>query len=341
MDRNTLPDDLLKKFYRNECSSGEFKWIVNWLKNASQQDRQHFLDQHSQFIRQEGNQHNIFTELNFDEIRKRIQAIEKRKKIFRLVFVRSARLAAAVVLVFGIYHLSAYLAGRKQDPDLKVAGIRNRECHTGYGERAEITLGDGSTVKLNAGSTLTYPGRFEGGQRIISLKGQALFKVASDSLKPFIINTSSFKVQVLGTAFDVKSFDGDHFSSVCVLHGTVKVTLLRDEKQSYILTKNEQLTIDARDGHIRKRLVNARTSVAWINGILRFEQVPMDDALKQLERWYNVKIDIPENLGLDRVQVTGQHKDNGLYEVLDALHFTHGLQYKAGKGEIRITGLEN
>ncbi len=341
MDRNMLPDDLLKKFYRNQCSPGEFREIADWLKNASRKDQLSFLGQHSQFIRQEGGHQNISTEMDFDEIRKRIQTMERRKKAYRLILTRSARVAAAVILVFGIYHLSVFLAGRENGTDLKVAGTRDKECHTGYGEKAEVTLDDGSTVKLNAGSTLTYPRQFDGRERVISLKGQALFEVARDSLKPFIINTSLFKVQVLGTAFDVRSFDGDHFSSVCVLHGTVKVTLLRDEKQSYFLTKNEQLTIDTRDGHVEKKQVNARISVAWINGILRFEQVPMDDVLKQLERWYNVKINIPGNLGLDRVQVTGQHKDNGLYEVLEALHFTHGLQYQVTRGEIRITGLEN
>ena len=117
--------------------------------------------------------------------------------------------------------------------------------NTGYQSIDSVKLADGTMVVLNAGSRLTYPKEFSGKSREVALSGQAFFKVKSDKEHPFIVKTAKMDATVLGTSFEVFSYDNDKSAETILLTGKVQIEMPGDKGQTrstYILHPDEKLT---------------------------------------------------------------------------------------------------
>lgn len=151
----------------------------------------------------------------------------------------------------------------------------------------DITLADGSRVWLNAGTSITYPVAFAGPDRTVAVNGEAYFEVAPDKTKPFLVNTGNAYVKVLGTHFNVMNYSGEPAVQTTLLEGSVQVItggremLLKPGQQSN-LEKDGNLTL--------ANNVDVELVTAWKNGLQSFRQADLKTLMRQVERWYDIKV---------------------------------------------------
>lgn len=157
---------------------------------------------------------------------------------------------------------------------------------TPCGQDYTVTLSDGTTVLLNAASQLVFPDVFVKEQRIVYLKGEAYFDVASDKEHPFIVKTDYFETAVLGTKFNVRSYSKID-AHVTLLEG--KVTVTNDKTESLILEPGEQVTL-SENGKLEKQIVDTYPYLEWQKGYFYFDNVSLIEIMQELGRWYNVDV---------------------------------------------------
>lgn len=176
----------------------------------------------------------------------------------------------------------------------KVASIHSsiKTIKTGYAKTAFATLPDGSRVQLNADSKIRYAKTFGEKERVVNLEGEAFFEVNPGEI-PFVVRTENARTSVLGTKFNVK-FRGEK-TSVIVCSGRVRlssnksnegVTLIHDQKSEITSTGNP----------MQAREVDAARALGWMEGVLVFENEPLRNVMREIERQYDVRIDLDKRL---------------------------------------------
>ena len=160
------------------------------------------------------------------------------------------------------------------------------------GMRSSVVLSDGTKVILNAGTTLSYPTAFVSGQREVKVNGEAFFEVSHDKEHPFIVSAENVKVKVLGTKFNVKAYDDDDNIEVTLAEGKVGVGL--DTKNLIHNAGTANKIYESLIALSRERSeITSYTS--WICGKFYFTNYPLEKIAKQLERSFNVRIQILGN----------------------------------------------
>ncbi|MDO3695156.1 FecR domain-containing protein [Wenyingzhuangia sp. chi5] len=158
-----------------------------------------------------------------------------------------------------------------------------------HGKTFKVVLSDGTTVFLNAGSSLRYPEYFDvEGAREVYLKGEAFFNVTKDEAHPFIVKTQDALVQVLGTQFNLSAYDDDETVHCELLEGKVLFSNL--SKTSVALTSGEQALVNKGSSDVQKSTVAVSEYTSWMRGELIFSETPFPQIVKKIERSFNVKI---------------------------------------------------
>lgn len=234
----------------------------------------------------------------------------------------------------------------------------NNTVSTKAGDKASITLPDGSKVWLNGNSKITYED-FRNKTRVVYLSGEAYFDVAKDKTKPFIIHTHTISLKVLGTAFNVRSYDNEKETETALVHGSVEVTLRNRPDQKIFLKPGEKLLVKniPGDTSLKNRKLkryedspiavltnmhyygNDSSSVetSWTKNQLVFNDESLDKIALNLERWFNVRVTIlNENLKKEKFTATIE-EDDKLVEVLEALKLIEGFRYAIKDREVIIS----
>jgi len=180
-----------------------------------------------------------------------------------------------------------------------------------YGKRSEITLADGTRIWLNAGSQLSYPVKFKGNTREVYLAGEAFFEVESDPAKPFHVITGDMKIQVTGTKFNVTSYSSDQTTQAVLLSGKIDAARNKRFARPVELEPGERIVYNRLEDNMEKDLVDVELYASWVNGYLRFDNEPVENIFKKLERYYNKNI-LTEKL-------SGQPKFTGKLDLADDL----------------------
>ncbi len=157
---------------------------------------------------------------------------------------------------------------------------------TPAGMKYKIILPDGSTVWLNAASSLTYPAVFAAGNRTVKLEGEACFDIAADPARPFVVQAGAQSVQVLGTRFNVNAYPEDAEHKTTLLQGAVKVS----HAGSAVVIQPGQQAICSNDAAIRTVSADVDKETAWINNMFSFKNDNLQSVLREVARWYNVRI---------------------------------------------------
>ena len=235
----------------------------------------------------------------------------------------------------------------------------NNTVSTKAGNKASINLPDGSKVWLNRDSKITYVGDFGNKTREVYLSGEAFFDVAKDKTKPFIIHTRTINLKVLGTAFNVRSYDNEKETETALVHGSIEVTLRNRPDQKIFLKPGEKLLVknipvDTSLKYKRQRrdedtpiavLTNmhyygtdsSSVETSWTKNELVFNDEALDKIALNLERWFNVRITIT-NEGLKKEKYTATvEEDDKLEDFLEALKLTEGFHYSIKDREVIIS----
>lgn len=158
---------------------------------------------------------------------------------------------------------------------------------TARGSQYQLILADGSKVWLNAESSLRFPATFVGSQREVELTGEAYFEVSKNKEKPFMVKVGGMQVEVLGTHFNVNGYTEENDIVTSLLDGSVKVTkgVLKD-----LLKPGQQAILNKKEEQIKILNADMNDVVAWKNGLFQFKSADISSILRQIERWYDVKI---------------------------------------------------
>jgi transmembrane sensor len=165
------------------------------------------------------------------------------------------------------------------------AGI-SHTIHTPNGGKYTVILPDGSSVCLNAGSTLKYPTEFGAVSREVRLEGEGFFRVAHQVNAPFVVHTDRVNIEDLATRFDVKSYREDAAEYTTLVSGSIR--LLAGE-QSQVLQPGEQARSMGSGGFTVTKIDTFATT-AWVTGRISFTDQPLSEVMKELCRWYDVTV---------------------------------------------------
>jgi len=157
----------------------------------------------------------------------------------------------------------------------------------------DMTLGDGSRVWLNAGSSVTYPVAFSGNERKVKITGEAYFEVAHNAAMPFKIQKGEAEVTVLGTHFNINAYDDEDAIRVTLLEGSVKTSIGNGQSATLIPGQQAQITSDIKVVNN----IDIEQVMGWKNGKFVFgESMGLTEIMRQVSRWYDVDIEYNTNI---------------------------------------------
>lgn len=234
---------------------------------------------------------------------RRMQRARRLSPVFRLAAMVIIALSFTLIISQGLKHFSHQEMLAEQYETINVNN----------GGRLNVSLSDGSQVTVDAGSELRYFTRYEN-ERHVYLKGEAAFNVAHDAERPFYVHAGNAIIRVVGTRFNVRSWEANQNVVVTVAEGRVLVGLA-DSLQSptTLLTKGEQSTITSNQV-LPKKYVDPEQYFAWMKNEIYFENAPVKEVVSQLERWYNLKYEFEDRQALDE-KITIQIRRANIDEV--------------------------
>ncbi|HEY8388901.1 MAG TPA: FecR domain-containing protein [Parasegetibacter sp.] len=207
---------------------------------------------------------------------------------------------------------------------------------TPNGRQFEMALPDGTRIWLNAGSSITYPTAFVGNTRTVSLTGEAYFEVSKNKEKPFIVIIADrAKVEVLGTHFNVNAYANELSINTTLLEGAVKV--------SRLLTTGSDLSVQLKPGQQAQvgdevRVVNdadIEKVMAWKNGLFNFNGLNFSEIMRQLERWYDIRVEY-ENNKVPDIPIAGEMTRGVTLNALLTQLGEMGVRYKLNERTLLI-----
>lgn len=198
------------------------------------------------------------------------------------------------------------------------------------GETFKVVLSEGTEVFLNSDSRLVYPTVFKGKERIVSLEGEAYFKVSKDVEHPFIVKTGNVQVRVLGTEFNVRGYSP---ADVRITLITGKVAVSDTCGTHNVEMEPGQSAQLSTDGTFALSEVNIESFLYWKEGFFYFDDIPLADMMKEIGRWYNIDIEFRNSKIMDlRMHFfANRHQDIfNLIELLNRMERVHAY-FETGK----------
>ena len=234
---------------------------------------------------------------------------------------------------------------------------------TKNGNRTKVVLPDGTQVWLNAGSTLDYNiSIFNKELREVSLNGEAYFDVTKNEAKPFIIHTKKMDVKVVGTSFNVRSYNDEKIAEASLIRGSIEVTLKNRKDQKIILKPNEKISINTQDEQKEIKLKTGNTipvkynstipqivvkelkpnpvnhlipEIAWTQNRLYFDDKSLEEIAPMLEKWFGKNV-IIQNEALSKIRYTGNFETETIETVLSYLKLSRSFNFKVDTGTVVI-----
>ena len=190
-----------------------------------------------------------------------------------------------------------------------------------------LVLSDGTKVWLNADSKIKYPVSFGQDKREVSLRGEGYFEVAKDSARPFIMSTDKMDVKVLGTTFDVNTYEDEGKSFVVLVEGLVEVSAGKGE--SRIITPGYMAEVDMHDVQAKIHVSKCDTEhyIAWKNGNFSFRNASLTEILKRVSRYYDVTV-IREQVFEEEYYTGDVSSDVSLESLLAVIESSTSVSFK-------------
>ena len=239
-----------------------------------------------------------------------------------------ARIAA--VLIVGIVIGSLLIPGFYKTESVYCTAIAPE------GSVSKLMLPDSTFICLNAGSKIRYSVNPHAKKREAFLQGEAWFRVSHTKNRPFVVHTSFYDVNVLGTEFNVKVYDSDSRVETTLEKGTVLIhpsEKFRMAKDIY-LKPGEQLVYHKETKEMQLRPVNTRLFTSWKDSKLEFIKMSLEDLIVLLERRYGVDIEV-ENPEILKFHYSGTIKNESILEIMGIIEHTVPIRYEI-KGQTII-----
>lgn len=205
---------------------------------------------------------------------------------------------------------------------------------TPRGGTYQVVLPDGTRVWLNSASSITFSTAPDpSGLRKVSLLGEAYFEVSEDQKHPFVVSSKNQTVQVLGTQFNINSYEDEASVKTTLITGSVKITNLQSGV-SNLLKPQQQAKIVGSDLQVKQ--VETEGITAWKDGYFRFVNEDMKSIMRQIARWYDVEIinetELPNETFNGRIS-----RYKNINQVLKILQAANSVQFKLQERRVIIS----
>ena len=298
-----MEQELLYKYFKGTTSEEEERLILDWV-DASPENRKAFQKERMLYDIA------LFT----DE--KQMNRKDRKARIIPMLRW-SARIAAVVIVAISFGFLFKNYQYEKSTCQQTIT--------VPAGQRAQITLADGTKVWLNSKSTLTYASNFGRKERNVELDGEAYFEVAKNKKIPFFVNTEINRVKVVGTHFNVCAYKGSNEFETTLIEGIVDIYPIGSDQVITRLTKDE--FFGSYNGKYKKTTLPSYEYLRWKEGLYCFDDAPFNSLLNKLEKYYNVNISV-RNLNILNYRCTGKFKEqDGIEHILKVIQKDHKFTY--------------
>jgi ferric-dicitrate binding protein FerR (iron transport regulator) len=199
----------------------------------------------------------------------------------------------------------------------------------------QVKLPDGSSVWLNAASSLTYPLAFSGrDKRVVELKGEAYFEVAKDEKHPFIVKTTRQEVEVLGTHFNINSYSDESTVKTTLLEGSVRVKAQQISLEAETLKPGQQSVLSAQAFSVKN--VDVEEAIAWKNGYFMFNNEKQESIMRKIARWYNVQVEYADAAAREVTYYGSISRFENVSKVLRKFEQTGEVKFEVEKDKIIV-----
>jgi ferric-dicitrate binding protein FerR (iron transport regulator) len=330
-----MKQEILHKFFNGTASDDERREVLAWV-DASPANKEEFLQREADFL---------FGNLPDSEPSQAARAqimhvVEPKRKRLRIL---SAVASAAAIFVVGAFIWVLHDNNRLNDqvasltaqnekliaiPEL-VQGESVLSYKVNPGVKGTIVLPDGSEVILNSASTLRTPARFENGKRVVELEGEGYFKVESNPDWPMYVRTSrGVTVKVTGTEFNLSTYSDDAALKLTLVRG--KVSLLDEKSETEVVVREKEEVVVVARAQLEKptrKTADMKLNTSWKDGYLVFDNTPIREVIKKMERWYGVDITVADARVMNNT-FTASFRSESLQQVLTLLDITCSIKSK-------------
>jgi transmembrane sensor len=315
-------DELIAAYLAGDISAREEQKLMAWVDSSS--DNQKFFDQAIN-IWQAADDY-VYPDFSanktaaFERLNQRLDRAGGQAKVHQLAArhrgQRWLRIAAAALVLLAV---GWWWQSPKGDEMVTLLAL------TQPGEQKTVILPDGTAVWLNEESELRYEEQDE--ERFVRFRGEGYFQVATDSLRPFRVYTGQAVTTVLGTAFNLRAYPDEPAVEVSVTEGRValEVTVQQQETASpkrVELVAGKVGIYERAAAQVKEEVSSVTNKLAWKEQVLNFEGVPLRQAIRDLERYFDVSIIVAESAMLDCSLQVSEYQKPQLDEMLGILQFS-------------------
>ena len=374
MNMHKEKNNLISKYHQGEASEEEIKTLFDWVDSAAENRKEFIAYKKVRVLLAVSTAKN---NTDFKEVQLKIREIKNKKwrlKAFKYAAVLVFGLFIATVFVNqfsseqgteiilemsngtkkiialdvnqSIINGEGVLLGIQREGkisynDNTINGSEELVYNTlyvPYAKRFHLVFSDGSSVHLNAGTTIRFPVKFLKGQpREVFLDGEAFFDIIKDEKQAFIVQANRLRTKVYGTKFNVNSYRNNDLDQIVLQEGSVGVKSNGQQikTNTEILLKPNEIAISYKTDLLYKQKVDIKSHIAWVKGVFMFKNERFEDIFKKLERHYDVSIQINQP-ALNDSRYTGTFDIETIAEVLKTFSKLKGFSYEIDNKEITI-----
>lgn len=345
-----MNDDILIKYFCNAATEEEVTEILQWVEQSTENKR-HFA-----------RLHDIWTLANMADAREDERALKKiRNRITGSDASESnsannessthrieqrktpawlkISFAAAAVVIIALLAADLHIRLNREPNDngaITNTGLSANihEIYTPKGAKANILLPDSSVVKLNSDSKIIFPDKFTGNERVVYIEGEGFFDVKSNPEAPMTVRTSNgYDVKVLGTKFNIYSYREEERSKTSLLEGNIDI--LSNESVVVQLEHGDSFVKDGENAVKNSNDADIDKDIAWTNDILAFENTPLNEVIKRLERWYGTTF-IVKDSDILKIRLTAEYENESVIQILESIKFSADIEYTIKKNRVEL-----
>lgn len=232
------------------------------------------------------------------------------------------RIAASILILFTMgWAFSLY----NENQQMQQLTERNVVIKAGDSP-SSIILPDGTNVKLNSYSSLSYRSDFGVKARTVSLSGEGYFEVKRDETRQFVVKTNHIDIKVLGTKFNVHAYEDEDFLEMALLEGSVQVNTIKSPYRSLVVKPKEKVVYNKAEDKLILKVSDNDIETAWLSDILIFQHDTLRYVLDCLERKYRVTFHVEDDILLSDIY-TGAFDEKDIIDILEILKIHYHFDY--------------
>lgn len=312
-------EELLPRYCEGQVTESERRAVEDWM---AQSDENYRTVKQIYALYLAADAAHVMTAVDTERALRRVQRrISGRQRWNGWQWVQRVAAILALPLLVSTLWLSV--------KDGKPEAVQMLEARTNPGMTTSLTLSDGTVVFLNSESSITYPSRFDGDTRTVSLSGEAYFEVAKHSQKKFIVSVPHrSEIEVLGTHFNVEAYADASEVLTTLVEGKIGFGFRKNGRQEKVLMKpGQKLIYDAKTQSVRMLASSGESETSWTQGKVIFCNTPLEESLRMLEKRYNVDFVIC-NDKLKEYSFTGTFTNQRLERILEYFRLSSHIRWR-------------